>query len=35
MRDFIAAARAAGSALDDPLPDRDEITELYDWQAEP
>jgi phosphoribosylanthranilate isomerase len=34
MRDFIATARAAGAALDDPLPDRDEITELYDWQAE-
>jgi phosphoribosylanthranilate isomerase len=35
MRDFIAAARAAGAALDDPLPERDDMTELYDWQAEP
>jgi phosphoribosylanthranilate isomerase len=35
MRDFIAAARAAGLEVDDPLPDRgDEATELYDWQAE-
>jgi phosphoribosylanthranilate isomerase len=34
MRDFIAAARAAGAALDDPVPDRDENSELYDWQAE-
>ncbi len=34
MRDFIAAAQAAGAALDDPLPDRGDMTELYDWQAE-